>query len=107
MKNSNSQILKALKSHLLSNYGNAIQEVILFGSRAKENASDASDYDVLIVLNKPYTGEDENKILDLCYDIDLEYDILLDVHILSSEELHSLRGKQPIYADAIKHGVYA
>lgn len=107
MKHSSSQILKTLKKHLKSNYGNAIQEVILFGSQAKGKPVDTSDYDVLIVLDQGYTGEDENMILDLCYDIDLEYDILLDVHILSNEELHSLRGKQPIYANAIKHGIYA
>ena len=107
MKHSTSQILKALKSYLISNYGNDIRDVILFGSQARGNATNASDYDVLIVLNKAYTGEDENKILDLCYDIDLEYDIVLDVHLLSRDELNSLRGKQPIYADAIKHEIHA
>ena len=49
-----------------------------------------SDYDVLVILGNDYSGKDENKILDLCYDIDLKYDILLDVHIISSKELKRL-----------------
>jgi predicted nucleotidyltransferase len=62
---------------------------------------------VLIVLNKDYDGKDENVILDLCYEIDLKYDILLDVHILSTKELTSPRGKQPVFSNAIKSGIYA
>ncbi len=54
-----------------------------------------------------YSGKDENKILDLCYDINIKHDIVLDVHILSKNEISSLRGKQPIYINAFKSGLYA
>ncbi|PSR03909.1 MAG: hypothetical protein BRD50_04950 [Bacteroidetes bacterium SW_11_45_7] len=101
------KILSDLKNYLLNNYGDSIQDVILFGSQAKGQAVDYSDYDVLIVLEGDYTSRDENQILDLCYDIDLKYDILLDVHLLSTKELDSIRGRQPIYQDAIQSGIYA
>jgi len=45
--------------------------------------------------------------MDLCYDIDLKYDIVIDVHILSTNELESLRGKQPIFINALRTGLYA
>jgi len=81
--------------------------VILFGSRAAHNSSEISDYDILIVLNSKYNWKLKSEIIDLCYDIDLKYDIIIDPHIISVLELNELRGRQPIFSKAIKSGVYA
>lgn len=101
------EILQDLKTHLIKNLGDWVKDVILFGSQAKKKSKEFSDYDILIILNSEYSGEDENRILDLCYDIDLKYDILLDVHILSKSELNSIRGRQSVFSKAIKSGIYA
>lgn len=106
MSITNEIILSELKNHLKINYGDSVKDVILFGSQIG-GAGEFSDYDVLIILNNDYSGKDENKILDLCYDIDLKHNILLDVHILSNKELQTVRGKQPIFVNAIKSGIYA
>ncbi len=103
----NTKILSDLKGHLIRNYGDSVKDVILFGSQARGNSNDYSDYDILILLDKDYSGKDENQILDLCYDIDLKYNILLDVHLLSNRELSSIRGRQPIFYNALKSGLYA
>lgn len=102
-----SEILEELKLHLLKNFGRNIKNIILFGSHATGKETRYSDYDVLIVLDKHYSGKDENRIMDLCYDIDLKYDIILDIHILSESELNSARGRQPVFRKAIKSGIYA
>jgi predicted nucleotidyltransferase len=78
----------------------------LFDSQAQGKSNVSSDYDILIILDEDYTGRDENKILDLCYDIDLKYNILIDVHLLSQNELSGIRGKQPVFVNAIKSGFY-
>lgn len=103
----NQKILIDLKRHLKKHYGESIKDVVLFGSHASGDSTEYSDFDVLIVLEKDYSNNDENKILDLCYDIDLKYDILLDIHILSRKEMNSIRGKQPIFVNALKSGIYA
>ena len=103
----NHKILIDLKQHLQKHYGDSIKDVVLFGSQARGNSGKYSDYDILIVLDKDYTGKDENKILDLCYDIDLKYNILLDIHLLSKKEMNTKRGKQPIFINALKSGLYA
>lgn len=102
-----SEILKDLKNHLAKNLGDSVKDVILFGSQSTGKSMEFSDYDILIILENDYSGEDENRILDLCYDIDLKYDILLDVHILSKSELNSIRGRQPVFLKALKSGIYA
>ncbi len=107
MKIESKIILHELKNHLVKNYNNPVKDVILFGSQARGDSQKFSDYDVLIVLDNDYSGKDENIILYLCYDIDLKFDILLDVHIISVKELNSVRGRQPIFQKAIKSGIYA
>ena len=54
-----------------------------------------------------YTGRDENQILDLCYDINLKYNILIDTHIISKNEIYSPRGRQTIFSNALNSGIYA
>lgn len=100
-------ILNDLKEHLQKNYGDSVKDIILFGSQASDNVIEGSDYDILIILEKNYSRKDEDHILDLCYDIDLKYNILIDAHIISSDELSSLRGKQPLFINALNSGIYA
>ncbi len=104
---SNQEILVDLKRHLVEQYGDSVKDVILFGSQARGDPNDYSDHDVLIVLDRDYTSNDENKIYDLCYDIILKYNILLDVHLISQKEISSQRGNQPIFINALKSGIYA
>ena len=100
-------ILTDLKRHLTRNFDKSVREVVLFGAQTQGDSNDYSDYDILIVVDGDYTGRDENRVLDLCYDIDLKYNILLDVHLISVQELASIRGKQPIFVNAIKSGLHA
>lgn len=103
----NNQILADLKRHLLNNYGRSVKNIVLFGSQARGDSKDYSDYDILIILDKDYSSKDENRILDLCYDIDLKYNILIDVHLISEVELNSVRGRQSVFVNALKSGIYA
>lgn len=100
-------IIRDLKGYLQKGFNNSVKDIILFGSQAKGISNDNSDYDVLIVLEKEYGARDEDKIYDLCYDIDLKYDIIIDAHLISLHELKTIRGKQPIIINAIKTGIYA
>lgn len=100
-------ILSTLKKKLEEVYSNSLNNVVLFGSQATNKATEYSDYDILILLNQDYGRNDENWILDICYDVDLEYNILIDAHVLSIAELQSKRGKQPIFVNALKNGIYA
>ena len=101
------KILKDLKHHLEKNSTKRIADVILFGSQAEGKIKEDSDFDVLIVLDDVYNRKDEDNILDICYDIDLKYNILIDVHLISKLEIDSLRGRQTIYYNALTYGVYA
>lgn len=101
----NIEIAKKLKDVLYQRFGNIIDRIILFGSRSRGNALPDSDYDILIVLKTDYDWLMENAILDACYEIDLEYNLVTDIKIISLQELGSLKGKQPFIVQAVAEGI--
>lgn len=107
MKN-NRIFLKELKDLLIVKFGEDINSVILFGSRAAGDAHKNSDYDVLIILNRDYDWEYEGKIISAIYDLELKYGIFVDAKIISTNELHNtIKGRHPLYVDAIQDGIHA
>ena len=101
-------IVKELKQILVDKLGDDVAEVVLFGSQLKGTAHQDSDVDVLIVLNSDYDWKKKREISDLCYGIDLKYDIFLDTQLISLNELkNSIRGKHPLFTDALKEGYHA
>jgi len=101
-------ILEELKNLLRANFGNDIRSVILFGSRATGEAHKNSDYDVLIVLNRNYNREYRLKITSVVLEMELKYDIFIDTKLISTHELyHTIKGKGPLYVDAIQQGIHA
>jgi uncharacterized protein len=100
------QVIQDLKTKLRLELGERIKDVILFGSRSKGMAEEYSDYDVLIILELKPDWTQKRKISEICYEIELQYNILIDSHLISQPELNTLRGKQPIFQRAIRKGIY-
>ncbi len=98
-------ILKELKNLLKEEFLDNVDKVILFGSQATNTAHEYSDYDILVILKKDYDWQLEDAILNLCYEIDLRYDILTDVQLISRNELNSIKGKQPFILNVLEHGL--
>ena len=101
------EILLDLKNNLVVHFGDEIKEVILFGSRAKGTATEDSDYDFLIILKSIPDWKKKSEFSNVCYMTDLKYNIITDTHFLSLSELDTLRGKQPVFANAMKEGIHA
>ena len=99
-------ILQEIKSLLIANFGDEIKEVILFGSQASGKANENSDYDILIILQHPYSREMVKQIRYICYDMDIKYGIISDTLVVSEYELqHTLKGYEPVYINALANGI--
>ncbi len=107
MTNDKIKILKDLKLNLSKRLSDNLIDVILFGSQLSDNTKSDSDYDVLVLIKNKTNWKLEREISDICYDLELKYGILTDTHILSESDLDSLRGKQPIFINAINQGFHA
>ena len=101
----NREAMQELKALLLATFPQEIEKVILFGSRVNGDARDYSDYDVLVIVNHPYDWRFKNRMYDTSYDINLKYDLLTDLKIISTEELQTIRGKLPFIQHALERGV--
>jgi uncharacterized protein len=101
------KIIGDLKQRLTNQLKHDLKDVILFGSQISCKNTQDSDYDILIILKEKPDWKLERTISDICYEIDLQYGIFTDIHILHENELSTLRGKQPIYSNAIKEGLHA
>lgn len=98
-------ILNELKALLIKRFPGEIKEVILFGSQVDGDAEEFSDYDILIILNHDYDWQYERKITDVCWEIDYKYNIFTDVKVISTNELQTIRGKQPYIQNALENGL--
>ena len=98
-------ILNELKALLIKRFPGEIAEVILFGSQVNGDAEEFSDYDILIILNHDYDWRYERKITDVCWEIDYKYNIFTDVKVISTNELQTIRGKQPYIQNALENGL--
>ncbi len=99
------EITKKLKENLLLRFGDIVERVILFGSRSRGTALPDSDYDLLVVLKIDYDWRLANSILDACYELDVQYDLLTDIKLISRAELNSIKGSQPFIMHAFAEGV--
>jgi len=76
--------LAELKEILARQYG--VQDIRLFGSRARGEGSAESDLDLFIVVPK-LDWETEKAIYTLCFELSLKYDLLLAPTLCSQAEL--------------------
>ncbi len=97
--------LKELRELLVKNFPDDIEKVILYGSRVSGKSEDHSDYDILVILKKPYDWKLKNNIYDKTWEVDFEYDILTDIRLISNYELETVKGKQAFIADALEKGI--
>ena len=102
----NHVLLKELNQLLKIRFRDDLLDIVLFGSQISGGAQKDSDYDILIILKHKADWKTEREISDLCYEIELKFDIITDIHIISEAELPTLRGKQPIFVNAISNGLH-
>ena len=101
-------VITELKRVLVSQFGDNIKDVILFGSQASGNSKEDSDYDILILLANDYDWKYQNLVFDKAFDVGLKYQVLFDLHLLSvNEKNNTLRGKEPIFVNALQKGIHA
>jgi predicted nucleotidyltransferase len=86
LKSNEAAALKKLKESLERNP--RFVQMKLFGSKARGDSDRESDIDVLIVL-EDYDRESRNAIYDLCYDLSVDFSVVLAPVIYTRKEFES------------------
>ena len=86
--------------------GLSVEEIILFGSRARGDFREDSDWDVLVVLSDPIPRKIELEAYKLIHRELLFKGIKADILFISKDELERVREDRGfIYYYALKEGV--
>ena len=95
-------ILSAVKSRVSKIDSEA--KIILFGSRARNDAKKESDWDFLILTHFTVTRELKNKISDVLFETELETDQVL-TGIIQNINSWADYANTPIYSNILKDGI--
>ena len=77
-------VARELALRLRRHYGSRLANAVLFGSRARGNAEQDSDYDVLVVLEGAVDPRRERReTRDLSYELCRERDVVISCHFVS------------------------
>ena len=96
------KILDELKQRIAEKYH--IIEIMLFGSAAR--GEDTRDSDIDIFVRLPQVNKTiEEEIFNIAYEIELKYDLLIDIIILDDTLLKKYNEQIPIYQNIIKEGI--
>ena len=97
------EILQQIKAFVNSVEPSA--EVILFGSRARDEAKAESDWDILILTPYPVDMKTQRKFRHKLFDLQLEYGIAISTFVYSKEDWHRRLSITPLYKNIKKEGV--
>jgi len=103
----NKIIIQEVQKVLKEKFGNKVTKVILYGSRSRGDYKDYSDYDILVIVKEDFDWRFEREVNNALIDIDLKYDIILDVRLISENEMKTIKGKQPFVLNALIEGIEA
>ena len=84
-------------ARVLSTYGGRIQRAMLFGSKARGEATADSDIDILLIVADE-TWQFKDEICNISSDVSLKYDVLLDARVIGAARWQ--------YMSEIRAGLY-
>lgn len=100
------QVIKEFRAALERLYGQRLIKVILYGSWARNEATEDSDVDLLVVLEGDVQpGKEIDRMIDIITDINLKHNVLLSVYPASDRDYKSL--KSPLLMNVRREGVPA
>lgn len=104
IQNPSDQIVRELRALLRAHYGERLRNVVLFGSRARNEFSEASDYDILVVLRGHIDPARERMdTRDIVYDLCWKYDAVIMCHFAS--ESRYAEEQSPLMMNIRREGV--
>ena len=98
------RLLAEIKQGLLSLYGHRLKAVYLFGSYARGDYHEGSDFDVMIVLDTYRSYWDELvRSAALASELSLKYDVTISRTLMTDEQWKA--GELPVLRNVQREGI--
>ena len=99
-----SETTRCCKQTLVKHYGGRLNQVIVFGSVARNEAHSESDIDLLVVLNPPFDYFRELRtIVEILYPIQLESEFLISARPAAIDDFE--QGRLQLYRNVQREGI--
>ena len=95
-------LLKEVKDNILSIEPSA--EIILYGSQARGDAADDSDWDILVLASGKNESNLFDSIFNSLYELELKYNAVISLIVKKREEWNELK-LSPFYKNVMKDGL--
>jgi predicted nucleotidyltransferase len=83
-----------------------VEQVILFGSKARGQGDAESDLDLLILTSRELPWKERDTLVDALFEIQLAYDVLLSPLVLGRHEWEEgLYSVVPLQAEVARDGI--
>ena len=80
-------------------------QVIIFGSRARGDAKEESDWDILILTEYPVSTEIERSFRNNLFDLEIETGEVFTIFVYQKRIWNSIHKVTPLYRNIKKEGV--
>lgn len=98
------EILYYLRARLVNLYGSRLEDVVLYGSRARGDDEAGSDIDVLVVLSGEVDPAAEiHRTSELLSDISLRSNLLVSCNFIDKSKLE--KGRGPLVRNVLREGI--
>ncbi|MCI5137550.1 MAG: hypothetical protein D3922_03850 [Candidatus Electrothrix sp. AR1] len=82
-----------------------VSDMRLFGSDAREDATEESDIDIFLQI-PDLTTDIEQDVYNMAYDLELKHDCVINVILLSDSDIKTHADYLPIYRNILREGVH-
>ena len=86
-------------------FGNAIQTIILYGSVARNEATEESDIDIAIIMKKDMEEAEKEQFLRWSAEMDIQYNKVFSIVDIQEEQLEKWGDILPFYKNIREEGV--
>lgn len=90
---------------LRSIFGNEIQMIILYGSVARNEATEESDIDIAIIMKKDMEESEKERFISWSADMDIRYDRVFSIVDIQEDNLNKWGEILPFYKNVRKDGI--
>ena len=99
-------VLKEFRKGMEDLYGSRLTGIVLYGSWARNNATEDSDIDVAVILEGDVCkGREIDRMIDVITNINLKFNVLLSVYPVSKNDYSEL--VSPLLINVRREGISA
>jgi predicted nucleotidyltransferase len=84
-KSKEKEIVQRFKEKVTETLGERLDRIVLFGSRARGDAEDDSDFDFLVTVMKPH-ADDKERVRQIAWELSLQYDTVITPLVIPIED---------------------